>query len=172
MKEYNLPSGKASIETTGGLLATTEYTVPSKASERNKALHEALDQCLHLSAQRGQLQLQRDIERESVKQLTAERDALAATVEALREMASRANRHLIKGYALQRFDAANCNLALSALAEIDSFTPQQHLANLRAEAALMGWFECEKWFCGPDDPENCVKAANQYADSIRQGGEL
>lgn len=80
MKEYKLPSGKASIETTGGMLATTEYTVPSKASERNKALYEALDQCLHLSAQCGQLQLQRDIERESVKQLTVECDALAAQV--------------------------------------------------------------------------------------------
>lgn len=114
MKEYKLPSGKASIETTGGLLATTEYAVPAKASERNKALHEALDQCLYLSAQCGQLQLQRDIERESVKQLTAEVEALMKIVQGnalihISASTAKIGADAVESINLDRYDAVNLN---------------------------------------------------------------
>lgn len=51
MQTYKLPSGLASIEQTapGG---EKEITVPVKAADRNKALREALEQCLLLEMQR------------------------------------------------------------------------------------------------------------------------
>lgn len=103
----------------------------------------------------------------------AERDALAATVEALREMANRANVHLTKGYAGQSFSAIDCNLALSALAEIDNFTPRQHLAERDAQKGRDGFIAGADWYHFNKrglvyTGESANYAANQYADSIRR----
>lgn len=91
-------------------------------------------------------------------------EELQAQVEALREMANRASAHLTKGYAGQSFSAIDCNLALSALAEIDSFTPQQHLAEIRAEAVL----DAVKFFAPAMDIE--TESLEWYAAKVRQGG--
>lgn len=106
-----------------------------------------------------------------IAELEEQNAALAAQVEVLREMANRANVHLTKGYAGQSFSAIDCNLALSALAEIDSFTPQRHLAEIRAQAGRDGFIEgvrqemLDRFGLFYHDT---IDRANQYADSIRQ----
>lgn len=98
----------------------------------------------------------------------SERDALAAQIEAMREMANRANKHLTKGYGPQVFNALYCNLALSALAELDAFTPQQCLRDVQAEAGRAGFIACLKFVC--NNPENWISSADEYAATVRKGG--
>jgi hypothetical protein len=52
MATYKLPSGLASIEWQAPPAGEKEFTLPCKAADRNKALHEALEQCLLLEMQR------------------------------------------------------------------------------------------------------------------------
>lgn len=99
--------------------------------------------------------------------LTRERNALVAQIEAMREMANRANKHLTKGYGPQVFNALYCNLALSALAELDAFTPQQCLRDVQAEAGRKGYLEGVLNYDPDYDPE---WLASQYAATVRKGG--
>lgn len=62
--------------------------------------------------------------------------------------------------------------AYAALADAVNKTPQQHLAEIRAQAGRDGFVEGAKWWaqCEIDDTLHLdeSEAANQYADSIRQ----
>ena len=48
---YKLPSGAASINSTGGALATIEYTYPQSKKDIQEALREALQQLLLMEQQ-------------------------------------------------------------------------------------------------------------------------
>ncbi|UNY40545.1 hypothetical protein KLER11_gp41 [Pararheinheimera phage vB_PsoM_KLER1-1] len=58
MTDYKLPSGLAAIEWQSPPNGEKEITTPSKASDRNKALNEALEQCLLLSMELSMLRQQ------------------------------------------------------------------------------------------------------------------
>ncbi len=47
-------------------------------------------------------------------------------------------------------------------------TPQQHLRDVRAEAAIKGWWACWEWVDSDDrDKPTLITAADQYAASVR-----
>lgn len=117
----------------------------------------------------GVVQLVNALEAENTA-LKGERDALAAQVEAMREMANRANKHLTKGHGTQVFSALYCNLALSALAELDAFTPQQCLREIEAKAGRAGFIAgCH---CGANyNVHDWDNQADEYANTVRQGGD-
>lgn len=48
---YKLPSGAASINSTGGALATLEYTYPQSKRDIQEALREAMQQLLLMEQQ-------------------------------------------------------------------------------------------------------------------------
>lgn len=66
--------------------------------------------------------------------LEAERDALAAQLEVLLLKISIASNLLTKGFNSQHFEASDVNHALCALAEAQHFTPNQCLAEIKAQA--------------------------------------
>lgn len=109
-----------------------------------------------------------------LEKLTAERDALAAQVEALRDalqavMASIGGGKKFCGHEFDCICAGD--KARAALAA----TPQQHLAEIRAEAGRAGFVAGFKrrTALGPLrkmwSEEEIIELYNQYADSIRRG---
>lgn len=62
-EEYSLPSGLASMSTTGGLLATVEYSYPLKKKDVESALKEALRELQIMSEQ---LSVQENLRKEEL----------------------------------------------------------------------------------------------------------
>lgn len=97
--------------------------------------------------------------------LTAERDALAAQVEMLRSDVEyiKGKLYILKAGVYVRRDTdkayARCESVLSK-------TPQQHLAEIRAEAGRAGFIAA---LTAEMDIGKETEAADRYADSIRQG---
>lgn len=97
------------------------------------------------------------------KQLQAERDALAAQVEALKDAI---NKCTVDGVALLRLSPE--------LKQVVAATPQHHLREVRADAGRAGYLQGAKEWC-PDEilPEDeILTSGNDYAESIRQEGKL
>lgn len=139
-----------------------EYPCSVCMSERGQVQqpHDALQQLQYEFAQQG----------DYIKQLQAERDALAAQVEVLKDSI---NKCTVDGVALLRLS--------SELKQAVAATPRQHLAEIRAEAgraAIYALFEvgnCPQYENGAGDGfiecGDALKFADQYAAKVRQGGE-
>lgn len=102
-----------------------------------------------------------------------ERDALAAQVEALQKALSDAVA-AFRQYELSVDDYPTIKhkLFMQALNDELETTPQQNLAEIRAEAGRDGFVACAKWWislCPTDRALTVGEAANQYANSIRKG---
>ena len=109
-------------------------------------------------------------------ELLAERDTLAAQVEALRDAAADAANAL--GFLSHHLsgrvgEAALLDMAekADAVSEALSETPQQCLADIKAEAGRAGFIACAEWV-GDSEYENdkMLKAADEYAAKIRNTG--
>ena len=105
-----------------------------------------------------------------IMQLKAERDALAAQVEALREVANDAIH-----FASARKDkvCADPMFVMQQLQNRINATPQQHLAEIRAEAGQAGYAEGYQvgFQTGRIGASNRGgSASNEYAAKVRQGG--
>lgn len=73
-------------------------------------------------------------QREQIAQLTAERDALAAQVEALTSDNARLRKVL-------------------GVAQNDLYVAQQHLAEIRAQAGRNGFIDGFRYVCDPEDDD-------------------
>ena len=99
--------------------------------------------------------------RESIKELIAERDALEAAVAVLREY-------------IERGSPVNFNPEKCERRKLLARTPQQHLAEIKAEAGRAGFIEGVRQMCDNEigmfghDAESC---ANHYAAIARLGFE-
>lgn len=110
------------------------------------------------------------IETSELQDLKEERDALAAQVEALRDASMFAWHNW-------RESLDVCG-AMYELLKVTQATPQQHLAEIRAQAGYRGWMECVRIYCTeehftphPATGMTAIKGAHQYADSILAGKE-
>lgn len=112
-----------------------------------------------------------------VVDLQDERDALAAQVEALRSQLQVAHDCVTcadeTGY-VQDVGFVDLEQVALEISRVLALTPQQHLAEIRAEAGRVGFvagavaMERRQVFT---EDFNLSNAANQYADSIRQEGK-
>lgn len=98
--------------------------------------------------------------------LIAERDALAATLSEIQQASQDYSDGKITRYEF-----------VKKLAFLAAVQPQQHLAEIRAEAGragfIAGYNECCRQVFGSPAPEYATPHfANQYADKIRQGGDV
>lgn len=107
-----------------------------------------------------------------IAELEEQNAALAAQVEALKQsvISARARGNLLHNITMQILQGAELNgsdwdyISESQVAEI-----QQHLAEVRADAAIKGWWACWEWVDSDDrDTLTLIPAADQYADSIRK----
>lgn len=102
---------------------------------------------------------------EQVRRMRADRDALSATVEALRRELQACQNVLHSLAHDGQVTPAYANDAKKVLAA----TPQQHLAEIKAQAGRDGYLACLTEYVGAIHPDFHGSLANQYADSIRRG---
>jgi hypothetical protein len=115
--------------------------------------------------------------RRRAKELEAERDVLAAQVENLvyisKELSGCIAEYEILPEKSVKQAMFNMNKRLQTRI---ATTPQQCLAEIRAEAARAGFIAGVNWVFDTPSTEittgNANEAANQYAHDIRQGGDV